>query len=154
MTQEEYGAAYHSGYPMTTRFLLSRGLCFDLAEETAQAAWARGWECRAQLRNSQFVLTWINSIAWNIHRARVKRDVSLVHVELSQIASPAQINLAAIDVERMLKTCKDSDRLVLQRHYLEGDRSEEIARNEGWSATAVRTRMSRARRALGQLFAA
>ncbi len=37
------------------------------------------------------------------------------------------MNLAAIDVRRILKTCKKNDRMVLQRHYLEGYKVQEIA---------------------------
>jgi hypothetical protein len=44
MTREEYGTAYQKGYNLTVRFLVSRGLSYDSAQETAQAAWAKGWE--------------------------------------------------------------------------------------------------------------
>ncbi len=44
MTREEYGAAYKKGYNLTVRFLVSRGLSYDSAQETAQAAWVKGWE--------------------------------------------------------------------------------------------------------------
>ena len=44
LTEKQYEAAYSKGYPRTIRFLLSTGVRSDLAEEIAQAAWARGWE--------------------------------------------------------------------------------------------------------------
>ena len=51
MTREEYGAAYKKGYNLTVRFLVSRGLSYDSAQETAQAAWVKGWERLGQLRD-------------------------------------------------------------------------------------------------------
>ena len=69
MTTDEYGQAYQSGFNLTVRFLVSRGLSYDSAQETAQAAWAKGWERLGQLRDQSMVLTWMNSIALNIHRS-------------------------------------------------------------------------------------
>jgi RNA polymerase sigma factor (sigma-70 family) len=152
MTREEYGNAYKKGYNLTVRFLVSRGLSYDGAQETAQAAWVKGWERLGQLRDSNMVLTWMNSIALNIHRSFIRREPFLQ--QLPEISTPPKVNLAAIDVRRMLQTCKKNDRLVLQRHYLEGYRVQEIARAHGWTETAVRIRLLRARRAVGKRFAA
>ena len=44
MTSEEYARAYQDGIKLTFRFLLSRGVGPDSAEEISQAAWFRGWE--------------------------------------------------------------------------------------------------------------
>ncbi|HUA17488.1 MAG TPA: sigma factor-like helix-turn-helix DNA-binding protein [Bryobacteraceae bacterium] len=148
MTREEFGSAYSRGYNMTVRFLVSRGLSFDSAQETAQAAWAKGWERLGQLRDSSMVLTWMNSIALNIHRSCVRREPYLQ--SLPELPTPPKVNLAAIDVRRILKTCKKNDRMVLQRHYLEGYKVQEIARAHGWSDTAVRIRLLRARRAVNK----
>jgi RNA polymerase sigma factor (sigma-70 family) len=152
MTREEYGSAYVRGYNMTVRFLVSRGLTYDSAQETAQAAWVKGWERLAQLRDSSMVLTWMNSIALNIHRSCVRREPFLQ--SLPELPTPPKVNLAAIDVRRILKTCKKNDRMVLQRHYLEGYKVHEIARAHGWTDTAVRIRLLRARRAVNKRFAA
>jgi len=155
MTQEEYGTAYQKDHTLTTRFLVSRGVPFDSAEESAQAAWARGWERLGQLRDSKLVLTWVNSIALNIHRSCLRREPFLpILPDLPEASTPPQVNLAAIDARRMLNSCSTPDRLVLQRHYLEGYKIQEIASAHGWTETAVRIRMFRARRALGKRFAA
>ena len=53
MTREEYGKAYQKGYNLTVRFLVSRGLAYDAAQETAQAAWVKGWERIGQLRDQR-----------------------------------------------------------------------------------------------------
>jgi DNA-directed RNA polymerase specialized sigma24 family protein len=152
MTCEEYGNAYKRGYNLTVRFLVSRGLTYDGAQETAQAAWVKGWERLGQLRDANMVLTWMNSIALNIHRSCVRREPFLQ--TLPELATPPKVNLAAIDVGRILQTCKKNDRLVLQRHYLEGYKVQEIARAHGWTETAVRIRLLRARRAANKRFAA
>jgi RNA polymerase sigma factor (sigma-70 family) len=148
MTREEYGQAYQRGFNLTVRFLVSRGLSYDTAQETAQAAWAKGWERLGQLRDSNMVLTWMNSIALNIHRSYIRRE-PLVQA-LPELPTSPKVNLAAIDVRRVLKTCKHNDRMVLQRHYLEGYKVQEIAQQQGWSETAVRIRLLRARRAVGK----
>ena len=148
MTREEYGSAYQKGYTLTVRFLVSRGLSYDSAQETAQAAWAKGWERLAQLRDSSMVLTWMNSIALNIHRSYVRREPLLQ--TLPELSTPPKVNLAAIDVRRILTCCKTNDKLVLQRHYLEGYKVQEIASSQGWTETAVRIRLLRARRSVGK----
>src|ERR1019366_8672919 len=140
MTSEEYGSAYKRGYHLTVRFLVSRGLTYDGAQETAQAAWVRGWERLGQLRDS--------SMALNIHRISMRRQPFLQ--ALPELSTPPRVNLAAIDVRRILKTCKKNDRLVLQRHYLEGYKVQEIAKSQGWTETAVRIRLLRARRSVGK----
>ena len=148
MTQEEYGSAYQLGFKVTVRFLVSRGLSYDAAQETAQAAWAKGWERLGQLRDSNMVLTWMNSIALNIYRTCIRRE-PLLQV-LPELSTAPKVNLAAIDVRRILKCCKHNDRVVLQRHYLEGYKVQEIAQQQGWSETAVRIRLLRARRSAGK----
>lgn len=148
MTREEYGSAYEKGYRLTTRFLVSRGLSGDCARETAQAAWVRGWEKRGQLRDPKMVLTWTNTIALNLYRTGIRREPFLQ--ELPEIVAAPKANVAVIDLQRALKTCKKNERMVLQRHYLEGYQVREIALANGWSDTAVRIRLLRARRAVAK----
>jgi len=152
MTRDGYGLAYQKGFSLTVRFLLSRGAQREYAMEVAQGAWVRGWERLSQLRDSSMVLTWMNSIALNIHRSSMRREPFLQ--ALPELSTPPRVNLAAIDVRRILKTCKKNDRMVLQRHYLEGYKVQEIASAHGWTETAVRIRLLRARRAVGKRFAA
>jgi RNA polymerase sigma factor (sigma-70 family) len=144
MTTEQYGSAYKKGYVRTVRLLVTRGLSWDSAQETAQAAWVRGWERLSQLRDSKMVVSWINTIALNMYRSSLRREPFLQ--ELPEVLIPPTVNLAAIDVQRILKSCKKNDRLVLQGRYLEGHKVQEIARAHGWSETAVRIRLLRARR--------
>jgi DNA-directed RNA polymerase specialized sigma24 family protein len=90
------------------------------------------------------LLTWMNSIALNIHRSYLRRE-PLLH-GLPEIPTPPKVNLAAIDVARILGCCRKKDRIVLERHYLEGFKVREIASEHGWTETAVRIRLLRARR--------
>src|SRR5689334_23819904 len=104
MTREEYGSAYKRGYNLTVRFLVSRGLTYDAAQETAQAAWVKGWERLGQLRDSNMVLTWMNSIALNIHRSCMRREPFLQ--TLPELATPPKINLARSEERRVGKECR------------------------------------------------
>ena len=144
MTREEYGTAYQKSYRLTVRFLVARGLSYDSAEETAQAAWSRGWERLGQLRDANMVSTWMNSIALNIHRSCIRREP--MFQILPELPTPPKVNLAAIDARRILKRCKTKDRLVMHRYYIEGYKVQEIAKSQGWTETAVRIRLLRARR--------
>lgn len=151
MTTDEYGSAYQRGFPITIRFLVSRGVAYDTAVDTAQAAWAKGWERRSQLRDRNRVSTWANSIAWNIHRTSLRRESALQ--ELIEVWVQPRINLAAIDVNRALASCRPLEREVLESHYIEGYKVHEIAERHGWTETAVRIRLLRARRSVEQKLA-
>ena len=148
VTAEEYGTAYQRGFPMTVRFLISRGLSYDSAMDTAQAAWAKGWERRGQLRDRSLVLTWANSIALNIHRTSLRREPQ-AHVLPELWAYPC-VSLSAIDLNRALANCRPLERKVLESHYMEGYKVQEIAEQHGWTETAVRIRLLRARRSVEQ----
>lgn len=49
MTQEQDADADSDAYERTVHSLVSRGVSGDSAEESAQAAWARGWERRKEV---------------------------------------------------------------------------------------------------------
>jgi RNA polymerase sigma factor (sigma-70 family) len=114
--------------------------------DTAQAAWTKGWERREQLRQPGLVLTWTNSIALNIYRNMLRREPQ--GQPLLEFETPTSLNVAAIDVERILTKCKPNDRIVLEDHYIDGYKAREIAELRGCSETAVRIRLLRARRKL------
>ena len=144
MTSEEYGQAYQNGFNLTIRFLLSRGLASDSAQELAQAAWVKGWERLGQLRNPSMVTTWMNSIAVNMHRSEFRRREASFQT-FDEMPAASTINLAGLDVHRILGTCKDTERSVLRQHYLEGLNFQEIAEQQGSTEAAVRIRLYRAR---------
>ena len=146
MTREGYGEAYQKGFELTVRFLLSRGAWRDHASEVAQAAWARGWERLDQLRNETLVLTWVNTIALNLHRVLLRREpLNQVLPEISVWTDG--VNLAAIDVSQVFRLCRPHERDLLEQ-YMNGATTAEIAERYGVSATAVRIRLLRTRRHL------
>jgi DNA-directed RNA polymerase specialized sigma24 family protein len=144
MTREEYGQAYQRGFDLTVRLLLSRGAPRDRAREVAQAAWARGWERLSQLRNDCLVVTWVNTIALNVYRSVLRSEPA--YQALPELYTKAGVNLAAIDVARILKICRPCDRALLEQQ-MRGVTAEEIARKQGVTETAIRIRLLRARRA-------
>jgi len=144
MTQEGYGQAYQRGFDLTLRFLRSRGVPSDSAREASQAAWAKGWERLGQLRNEEMVVTWVNTIALNVYR-RVRRHESTWHV-LHDVGTRPGVNLAAIDMARILKVCCPGDRALFEQQ-MKGLTPCEIARQRGIPESAIRIRLMRARRA-------
>jgi DNA-directed RNA polymerase specialized sigma24 family protein len=145
MTRDEYGQAYRSGYESTVRFLLSRGASRDSARESAQAAWAKGWECLSQLRNEDMVVTWVNTIALNAYRKLIRRE-SFCELRGEILGSPG-VGLASIEVGRILDACRPKERFLLEQQ-MRGLTTQELASKEGASETAIRIRLLRVRRAV------
>jgi DNA-directed RNA polymerase specialized sigma24 family protein len=144
MRRNQYAEAFQNGFPATKRFLLSRGAALEEAEEIAQAAWARGWEYRDQLRDPGLVGFWVNSIARNLFRAKFRMKTT---VPIDGVDAPYTMNLDEIDLRRLLDRCSPRDRDLLERS-LEGYSAEEIAKNEGITSTGIRVRMLRIRQSL------
>lgn len=151
LSQEQFSDAFRKGYPLTLRFLMSRGAPSDLAEEVAQGAWAKGWECRAQLRTPHMVGAWVNSIAKNMLKNSVRlgqRQEALS--ESTQSGGPTVLSL---DLKRILHRCDRRDSAILRGYYVEGYTTEEIAQRIGLAPVTVRVRLLRIRRALSTQFA-
>lgn len=144
MTRDGYGLAYQRGFDLTVRFLLSRGAEREYAMEVAQGAWVRGWERLHQLRDESMVITWVNTIALNAYRRVMRREAP--SQELPEVVSPQGIDFAAIDVHRILNYCRPSERILFEQQMY-GATTEEIARKQGVTVTAIRIRLLRARRA-------
>jgi len=140
--------AYENGSGRTVRFLVSRGVPQEHAQDIAQTAWMRGWERLYQLRDERLLSTWINSIALNTYRRAVYRDRLFQHLSES-VRAESSINESAIDLSRIMSSCRPEDRSLLEAH-LAGVTPEEIAAADGVSQVAVRVRLLRARRAARQ----
>jgi DNA-directed RNA polymerase specialized sigma24 family protein len=145
MTQEGYGQAYRQGFGRTVRLLRSRGATLETAEDLAQAAWMRGWQKLDQLRHEGTVLSWVNTIAINYHR-RGGQDQAR-YQELPELCGQVGVDLAPIDTAKMLRFCPPRDRQLFEQQ-LGGLTTKEIAKKQGVSATAIRIRFWRARRAV------
>jgi len=144
MTREGYGQAYQRGFQLTVRFLLSRGIESDRAREVAQAAWVRGWERLGQLRDEKLIFTWVNTIALNAFRGWARREPRN-HRLTDQYHAKSGIDLAAIDIGRLLRLLRPAERDLLEMS-MKGATTAEIAGAHGVSETAVRLRLLRARR--------
>ncbi len=143
MNRDDYGKAYQRGYNLTVRFLISRGVVRETARDVAQAAWVKGWERLSQLRNESMVTTWVNSIALNVYRSVLRSERAFQ--ALPEFYTGEGVNLAAIDLNRILKFCAPRDRALLELQ-MQGETAEEIARKQGVTETAIRIRLLRARR--------
>src|SRR5882724_880374 len=107
MLRNDYAQAFETGYSSTRRFLLSRGAAVEDAEEIAQAAWARGWEYRDQLRDPGLVGYWVNSIARNLFRARFRMPVQTAIEETSAVYS---MDMDELELQHLLERCSHRDR--------------------------------------------
>lgn len=154
MNGETYGDAYVNGYHLTKRFLLSRGVPFDSAEEAAQAAWARGWACRDSLRNPRQIVRWINSIALNLFRTEIRKERRCGELHDMLAARDSGRDLAAVDLSRALLYCKRPEGELLWQYYVAGYSSGELAELWGCSPVAIRVRLLRARRKLAKTLTA
>ena len=150
MLCQDFASAFEHGYGSTRRFLLSRGAALDEAEEIAQAAWVRGWECREQLRDPTLVGYWVNSIARNLFRARFRLP-PLSPIE--EVDATYIMSAEALEVRLLLERCSTKDRNLLLRS-LEGYSAEELAKGSGITSTGIRVRLLRIRQSLRHQLAA
>jgi len=149
MKPSDYALAFETGYGATRRFLLSRGAQVEDAEEIAQAAWARGWEYREQLRDPTLVGYWVNSIARNLYRARFRAMPALA---IEDVDASYTVDLEALELRLILERCSSRDRALLERS-LEGYTAEEMARTCGITSTGIRVRLLRIRQSLREQLA-
>lgn len=145
MTREGYGKAYQKAFRKTVRILRSRGASIHGAEDLAQAAWLRGWQMLDQLRDEGMIENWVIAIATNYHRKESRREAR--YQELPEPCGDGGIDLAPLDAAKILKSCSSGDRMLFEEQ-LRGLTMKEIAKSQGVSATAIRIRMFRARRAV------
>jgi len=148
VSQRSFSRAYRRDFHKTVRFLRSRGVSEDRAEEFAQGAWSKGWERRRQLDNPRRIGAWVNTIAFNLFRNQCRKPR---HDELPQnLKAPKPKPDQRMDAETLLAECSDRDRRILEKFYIEGYESGEIAAQTESSAGAIRIRLMRARRNMKQ----
>ncbi len=145
MTREEYDFHYQKGRFITFRLLRSRGASVDVAEEITQDAWGRGWVQLSQLRELKLILTWVNQIALNMTRNRI-RDSKRKPRSTENFFDPRSPLSASIDVDSILKKVCPTDQFLLTSFYIHCHSAEELAQALGISEVAVRLRLMRARR--------
>ena len=143
MTQDGYGQAYQRGFTRTVRLLRSRGAPMDYAEDVAQAAWLRGWQKLDQLRDEGMIVSWVNAIAINYHRRG--SQIEARYEALPELCGHMGINVAVLDAAKILNLCRPRDRMLFEQQ-MGGLTTQEIAKKQGVTATAIRIRFLRARR--------
>lgn len=149
LSEVEFGSAYTSGFFVTSRYLQSKGIYRELAEEIAQEAWCRGWQRKSELRDSHALVNWINTIAKHLmyrHFSNQRRYESAS--TFTELAADFETPIIALEV---VDCCQEQDRDVLVRFYMEGYSSEEIATSLGLQPSTVRVRILRAKRKLREL---
>ena len=138
-----FGAAFEKHFQRTVRFLLSQGAAIDTAEEVAQGAWARAWEHRDQLNHGHLLCPWVHSIAKNLlkNRARSDRRWEPLPDEVF-----CRDDGGTLHLQQLLGLCGDAGSAALVRaYYVNGYTAEELARDAGLSASAIRVRLFRIR---------
>ena len=145
MTATDYAQAYEKGFQNTVRFLLSRGVEASTAEESAQAAWARGWEKRKHLKEAKRVVQWVNTIALNYFRGRYRKESREEELPVREFSVSPANTLVRVDLPKSAQSCSKSDWRLLTAHYVAGYSSDEIAKQTGLNPVTVRVRISRAK---------
>jgi RNA polymerase sigma-70 factor (ECF subfamily) len=145
MDAATFSEMYQEGLPRTIRFLLSLGFPRDTVSEIAETAWSRAWERLNQLRDDSKMLSWVNTIALNDARKTLRRAKQHISItpDRERITT---LNVAAIDISKILDLCPPKDREILEAH-LDGVSNMELAESQGVSEAAMRLRSFRARRA-------
>ncbi len=144
MDAQSFELAYENGLKCTVNFLHSRGVPRDRASDFAQAAWLRAWEKLNQLRDESRLVTWVNTNEITECRRALRKAKQEVALSAG-CEGRTTLNVAAIDVERILGACSKEDRNLLKAQ-MEGASAGELGRKSGVSATAIRLRLWRARR--------
>jgi RNA polymerase sigma factor (sigma-70 family) len=150
-TSDAYRDAFEAGFRQTVQFLRLQGATRQDAEEFAQAAWAKGWERLGQLSDAGKIFVWINALARNLLRENRRRNEMLIQLRSTDDPGvPPKVNPASLDLRRILRTTKQSERVIVTRRYFEGYAVKEIARAYGATERAIRRRLAQARLSLQQ----
>ena len=146
LTASQFAAAYRGYFHQTVNYLRASGSNAERAEELAQAAWARGWEFRDQLRDCTAVQSWVCAIARN--RARnVRNALQHTAVEADMDALPAgtatRAELEADEILSVMRALPETYREPLAMRFLAGLSGAEIAAQLGMTAGSVRVNLCR-----------
>jgi len=151
MREDSFATAYQNGFRATIRLMLSKGALIDEAEELAQAAWVRGWECRQQLKSDDKVVQWVNAIAISTMHNEKRRSRRYEELDEGRTPHVPPTPVAArIDLDKLLKQCSVLDRSLILHRYMGGLGMDEVARLHGLTCVATRVRLHRVRAALRQ----
>lgn len=118
-----------------------------LVDEAVQAAWIRAWRGLRTLRDSARLRAWLMSVAANearqLIRARSRRASYERRVDLPGSHLDGSRRAEVLDVVAAVSRLEPEDRRLVALRYVGDLTSEEIAREIGGSASAVRGRLAR-----------
>ena len=121
------------------------------AEDAVQEAYARAWQRWSRLTEEGDPTPWVRTVALRLavstwRKARNRMRAHFRHGPPPDAPALAPDRVALVDALRALG---DDQRTAVVMHHLLDLPVEEIARETGVSSAAVRTRLSRGRKALG-----
>lgn len=140
VTSEAFAAAYKKGFILTVRFLISRGLDFDTAQEMAQATWVKAWEKIDQLQEEEMIQTWVISIAINVHLTQFRSERRHPLEEIIQHPWFCPNFEIKTEVEELVTP---SERAILRARYIEEHSIKEVALATGTTISAIKSRTLR-----------
>ncbi|MFN9456802.1 MAG: RNA polymerase sigma factor, partial [Acidobacteriota bacterium] len=101
LTANQFAAAYRGFFHQTVNYLRASGSNAERAEEIAQAAWARGWECREQLRDVSAVQSWVCTIARNLRHMDFRKARTMQN--LTETAATIQPDTRPLDRQQAIE---------------------------------------------------
>lgn len=143
LTASQFAAAYRGYFHQTVNYLRASGSNAERAEELAQAAWARGWEFRDQLRDCTAVQSWVCAIARNLRHLDFRKARNTQN--LTETTAIIQPDTRPLYLQQLLRPLPKPDRSLLLATYVNGSTSHELGAELGISPVAVRVRVARAK---------
>ena len=146
MTTEQYADAYTAGFSRTIAFLCSRRISREDAEDAAQEAWIKGWIRRDDIRNQAATAFWVNSIAMNVYRAKLRSADALRHLcSVAPRETPADgVNTLDIDRRKLMRMVPVQHRELMRDYYVDGYSSSELGQRWGVNQSTIKIRLMRA----------
>jgi RNA polymerase sigma-70 factor, ECF subfamily len=137
-------AAHHESM-VRVAYLVTGSL--DLAEDSAQAAWAVAWRRLPTLRDPARLRPWLMTVAANearqLARGNRRRTIRELRVRPPDSAASRPERAALIDLANALARLDPRDRSLIGLRYIAGLDSAAIGREMGLSASGVRVRLHR-----------
>ncbi|MFB9388871.1 SigE family RNA polymerase sigma factor [Streptomyces coeruleoprunus] len=120
------------------------------AEDAVQEAYARAWQRWDRLTREGDPTAWVRTVALRLAISSWRRARNRIRAHITHGPPPDLPGLGPerVALVRALQALKAHERTVLVLHHLLDLPVQQVARETGLSEGAVRTRLSRARRAL------
>jgi RNA polymerase sigma-70 factor, ECF subfamily len=155
---ERFGAALAATRPELKRYALRLASDPDEAADLVQETMVRGWQARESFTPGTNLAAWLTRIMRNHFlaqlrsRRRLVRDTDGVYAAARTVEAPQDYAVVVAELRRTLERMPKvySEALVMAAL---GDSYEELAETVGAAVGTIKSRVSRARRALGANFA-